>query len=279
MTEKYFMKPNKKAVKMKSSFNRRAVTRVHVAVIAAIIIVAAIIIAYYATHPAPSPSPSPTPTPTSTTTPTPPPAPTPTPENVENVGGKYNVTISLGEKYSEVEYTDEDGNHSGVFLVEMRSGLDWIKVNTPENAIFLCWWDHGYMIKGYAERNIVVRNPSTEILNSVADPSWVTEFEPHERIFDVATAFATTDLTVMMQVIEKYDVTHIFVSHNDFWKAGWIFNAAELEWIDYLESQDSSFEFTDYGKQTMIARLLENRDTNFTLVYEDLEIKVYETAD
>jgi len=31
------------------------------------------------------------------------------PINVENIGGKYNTTISFWEDYAEIEYTDEDG--------------------------------------------------------------------------------------------------------------------------------------------------------------------------
>ncbi len=199
------------------------------------------------------------------------------PTNVEQIGGKYNATISLWEGYGEIEYTDENGKHSEMYFnLEMRNGSDWIRTNTAENATFLCWWDYGHMIKGYAERNVVVRNPSEEIKESVGDPSSITEFDPHERILDVATAFATSNYTEMLRIVEKYNVTHILVCSDDLIKAPWIYQIAGLEWQDHLASQDSISEFTDAGKQTMIARLLENRDTGFTLIYEDEEIKVYE---
>lgn len=198
------------------------------------------------------------------------------PETVENVGGKYNATISLWEDYGELEYTDEGGKHSGMyFMVEMRNALDWIKGNTPENATFLCWWDYGHMIKGYAERNVVVRNPSEETIECVADPGSITEFDPHERVLDVAKAFSTSNSTEMLQIMEKYNVTHIVVCTDDLLKSFWMYKFAGLEPTDYLVPQDSSHEFTDAGMQTMIARLLENRDTGFTLIYEDEEIKVY----
>jgi hypothetical protein len=63
--------------------------------------------------------------------------------NVEHVGGMYNVTISFfKDGHEEIEYTDETGNHSEhYFEPQMRNGLDWIKMNTPEDAVFLCWWD------------------------------------------------------------------------------------------------------------------------------------------
>ncbi|RLE62706.1 MAG: hypothetical protein DRN53_03490 [Thermoprotei archaeon] len=40
----------------------------------------------------------------------------------------------------------------------MRKALEWIKINTPEDSIFLSWWDYGHMIKSYAERHVVIRN-------------------------------------------------------------------------------------------------------------------------
>jgi hypothetical protein len=177
-----------------------------------------------------------------------------------------------------MEYTDEDGTHSEMYFdVEMRSVLDWIRENTPENATFLCWWDYGHMLKGYAERNSVVKNPSKETTWMVVDPSSITEFDSHDRIVDVAIALATNDTDEMSQIVEKYGVTYVLVSVDDLLKAHTFFGVVGLEWTDYLESQDSSFEFTDAGKQTMIARLLENRDTGFTLVYEDQEITIYST--
>jgi len=199
------------------------------------------------------------------------------PLNVENIGGKYNATISFWDDYAKIEYSDEDGKHSRMyFKVEMRSGLDWIRNNTSENATFLCWWDYGHMVKGYTERNVVVRNPSEESKECVKDPSSITEFDPHERILDVATALTTTSFTKMLQIIEKYDVTHILVCTDDLIKATWFFRIAGLEWADYLVSQNSTWEFTDAGMQTMIAKLLDKRAAGrFTLTYEDNEIKVY----
>lgn len=200
------------------------------------------------------------------------------PINVENIGGKYNATISFLEGgWAEIEYTDEDGKHSRMYFnVEMRNGSDWIRTNTPENATYLCWWDYGHMIKGYAERNVVVRNPSEEILESVGDPSSVVEFDPHERIVDVATALTTNNFTEMLQILERYDVTHVLVCSDDLGKVVWFYRIAGLDETEYVSGFEHDQFFTEAGKQTMIAKLLENRDTGFTLIYEDDEIKVYE---
>ena len=200
------------------------------------------------------------------------------PETVENIGGRYNATISLWEGYGELEYTDEDGTHSQMyFMVEMRDGLDWIRTNTPGNATFLCWWDYGHMIKGYAERKVIARNPSEETVECVADPSSITEFDPHERVRDVATALTTSNSSEMLQIMEKYNATHIVMCTDDLMKAPWMYRIAGLDETEYMVLQGTSTEFTEAGEETMIAKLLENRDVDFALIYEDEEIKVYQS--
>ena len=199
------------------------------------------------------------------------------PTNIENVGGKYEATISYYDDNAQIEYRDEEGIHSDMyFMVESRDALDWIKANTPEGSMFLCWWDYGHMIKGFTERNVVIRNPSEEILDTIKDPTGLTEFDSHEQILDVAMALTTDNFAEMTQIIEKYEVTHIFVPSRDVLIAPVLYRVAELDWTDYLEPHDSGFQFTDAGMETMISKLLENRELPFSLIYEDSEIKVYE---
>jgi asparagine N-glycosylation enzyme membrane subunit Stt3 len=203
------------------------------------------------------------------------------PTNIEYVGGRYNVTISFYKSSGgQIEYTDETGNHSEMYFEpQMRTGLDWIKNNTPENAIFLCWWDYGHMIKGYAERNVIARNPSNEWISMVAEGwrSHVTEFDPNEKVVDVAKALATSNSTETLQIMEKYDATYIVIYKDDsplVGKAYWIYKVAGLEPSAYM-TLNSTSGFSSAGMETMIARLQDNRDTGLTLVYQDIAMKVY----
>lgn len=204
------------------------------------------------------------------------------PTSVEYVGGRYNVTLSFYEaNWTEIRYTDETGNHSEqYFELQMRPGLDWIKNNTLENATFLCWWDYGHMIKGYAERNVITRNPSHEWIDMVAiartDPGAIKEFDPNEKVVDVAKALATSNSTETLQIMEKYDATYVAVYKDDLLKDYWMYKVAGLDPMNYLvQLENSTLVPNDAGKQTMISRLLDNRDTGFTLVYQDAVIKVY----
>lgn len=204
------------------------------------------------------------------------------PTSVEYVGGRYNVTLSYYEaNWTEIKYTDETGNHSEqYFETQMRTGLDWIKNNTSENATFLCWWDYGHMIKGYAERNVIARNPSHEWIEMVAiartDPSAIKEFDSNDKVVDVAKALAASNSTETLQIMEKYGATYIVVYKDDLAKAYWMYKVAGLDPMNYrVQLQNSTWVLNEAAKQTMISRLLDNRDTGFTLVYQDVSMKVY----
>jgi hypothetical protein len=103
------------------------------------------------------------------------------------------------------------------------------------------------------------------------------------RFFIIITVFwdqkicarTSSNFTEASQIIEKYGVTHIFVCFDDMMKVGWMFKAVGLEPADYVLFRNSIQEFTDAGRETMVAKLLENRDTGFDLIYEDEEILIY----
>jgi asparagine N-glycosylation enzyme membrane subunit Stt3 len=205
----------------------------------------------------------------------------PFPMSVENIGGKYNAVVTHWADHNQLAYTDETGHHvSNYFDDNMKTGLNWINSSTPENSTFLCWWDYGHMIKAVGERNVVVRNPSHEINNSVADPNGIKEFDPNEKILDVASALTTDNQSKTVQIMGKYNATYIMIGQNDIVKAVWMFKIAGLNYTDYIANPGPNMSFTELGKDTMIARLLDNRDTGgFTLVYHDDQMKIYKIPD
>jgi asparagine N-glycosylation enzyme membrane subunit Stt3 len=204
----------------------------------------------------------------------------PIPTSVDNIGGKYSAVVTLWTDHAQLTYTDETGQHNSTYFDNnMKPGLNWINISTPMNATFLCWWDYGHMIKAVGERNVIVRNPSNEILNSIADPSGLKEFDSNKKILDVASALTTDNQSKTTQIMEKYNATYIMVGKNDLVNSVWFFKISGLNYTDYLVNQGPSLGFTDLGQDTMIARLLSNRDTDpFTLVYGDQEMKIYKLA-
>ncbi len=200
--------------------------------------------------------------------------------SADNIGGKYNAVVTKWTDHTQLTYVDETGQHvSNYFEDKMKPGLNWIKRSTPENATFLCWWDYGHMVKAVGERNVIVRNPSQNITASIADPSTIKEFDSNEKIFDVASALATSNASETMQIMAKYNATYILVVPKDLANSAWFFKTAGLNYTDYLASQGTGLVFTDLGRNTMIARLLDNRDTVFTLVYHDDQMKIFKVPD
>ncbi len=197
----------------------------------------------------------------------------PFPTSAENTIGKYNAYVTHWPDRTQFGYTDETGQHKlDYFEDDMQPGFNWIKTSTPADATFLSWWDYGHMIKAMGERNVVIRNPSPEILDSVGNPSSVGEFDPYEKIVDVAQAFSADNESQTVEIMVKYNATYLMVGKDDLVKSSWIFRIAGLNSADYVGKQG----LTDLGKDTMLARLFDNRDTGpFSIVYQDQEMKIY----
>ena len=79
--------------------------------------------------------------------------------------------------------------------------LEWIKLNTPENAIIASWWDYGYFITTLSERTTLVDNATlstkkiekmAQMLMSSPDESWYILKEMNADY--VVTFFAATDI-------------------------------------------------------------------------------------
>lgn len=208
----------------------------------------------------------------------------------EYVGGKYECRIGItgedprGFEVGKLFYVKDGVEHEGYFNAYLRDALDWIKAHTPENALFLNWWDYGHMIVGYAERESVIRNPSQEALVSVKDASEFKELAPHEMIVDVAKALTTTNENETLEIMSKYGATYILVTAEDGkGKPYWIFHFAGLNFTNYMNTSwqpsISAFDpnqYNELGKQTVIYRILINAEIQgLTQIYSDENVRVY----
>jgi len=213
-------------------------------------------------------------------------------DHIEDLGGKYNASITVYKgssslagrtyHYGEINYLKDGKNHSGYYSPEYKDAFDWMRLNTPENATILCWWDYGHMVVGYAERKTVVANPSPQTLYMVANSSLVKEFSNHEMLVDVADSFTTSDPNRTISIMERYGADYILVTDSEKVKAPWIFNVSGLDSRQYLTpSEFTEEDFTGDGKTTMIYRLLFKVEVpgSLQLVYEDDYLRIYKRVE
>jgi asparagine N-glycosylation enzyme membrane subunit Stt3 len=200
---------------------------------------------------------------------------------IENANSDDNVTSdpAASQEIGEIEYTDETGTHLVDFFNDSTDCFDWIKTNTPKDAVFLCWFDYGYSILGYAERNVIIKNPSQESLETITYLTGrpVYEFDSHDKILDVSRALITNNSDETIELMQKYAATYVFVHKNDPQKMVWPAALLELDYGAYAICKEPNGTFVPSPalSQTVLYQLSQDGATGFTLVYQGEAGKVY----
>lgn len=99
--------------------------------------------------------------------------------------------------------------------------FQWIKNNTPENAVFLSWWDYGDLIRVFAQREALISDPCSrpKCLETLSDDEKdVFRYEDDEKFSDVVKFF-TSDEDEAYKIAKKYGADYVFVTYEDFPKS------------------------------------------------------------
>jgi hypothetical protein len=209
--------------------------------------------------------------------------------NEEYLGGKYEAKVLIKGTHldfdaGEITYTKEGEEHKGFYISYLNPALNLFvkdEEKIPEDAVFLNWWDYGHMIVGYGERESVLKNPSEEALDSVIDPEGIVEFDPHDRLVDVARALTAIDVDTTKSIMDRYGAKYLLITTEDGGsKASWIFQYSGLNSTEYVGATSMTFNYKDYtdlGKETTIYRLLsESIVDDLTRIYSDDYVKIFE---
>lgn len=72
----------------------------------------------------------------------------------------FHCTWVTSEAYSSPSIVLSARSHDGgrIIFDDFREAYYWLKMNTPENARVMSWWDYGYQITAMANRTILVDN-------------------------------------------------------------------------------------------------------------------------
>jgi dolichyl-diphosphooligosaccharide--protein glycosyltransferase len=136
--------------------------------------------------------------------------------------------------------------------------LEWIKMNTPENAVFASWWDYGYWIQTMGERASLADNSTVNdhIIKNIArmflsspDDGWkmLQEMQADYVIVYVATQRLSGD----------YDGNSLYVLNGggDESKISWFMRIGDVELSKYLES-DGRTGTSYFWNETLLGKMI-----------------------
>lgn len=125
---------------------------------------------------------------------------------------------------------------SQILIDDYREAYYWLRMNTPEDAKIMSWWDYGYQIGGMADRTTLVDNNTWN----------------NTHIATVGKAMSSPE-NVSYEILRQHDVDYVLVifggvigySGDDINKFLWMVRIAEGIWPDEIKERDY---FTERGE-------------------------------
>ncbi|UCD03598.1 MAG: hypothetical protein JSW73_03600 [Candidatus Woesearchaeota archaeon] len=196
------------------------------------------------------------------------------------------VTVDQSYELAHFNYTKDNETFTSIKYEDMAPAVEWIRQNTPEDAVFLNWWDYGHIIRGQAEREAIVWEPSKEILFTVARYAAMSNEErekvecpqcnPHDRILDVVNALIAEDASETIEIMSKYNATYLLVRWEDKHKSYVIFLISDKDPADYVTEY---YEPKEAALSTTLFRAINSEDIEgFELVYSDDSVNIYQKS-
>ncbi|KAJ3850695.1 oligosaccharyl transferase STT3 subunit [Lentinula lateritia] len=144
--------------------------------------------------------------------------------------------------------TNPDGSQH--IIDDYREAYYWLRMNTPQDAVVMSWWDYGYQIAGMADRVTLVDNNTWN----------------NTHIATVGKAMSSPE-EVAYPILRKHDVDYVLVifggllgySGDDINKFLWMVRIAQGVWPD--EIQEPNY-FTPQGEYRVDDRASEAMKTS-----------------
>jgi dolichyl-diphosphooligosaccharide---protein glycosyltransferase len=135
--------------------------------------------------------------------------------------------------------------------------LEWIKLNTPENAVIASWWDYGYWIQTMGERASLADNSTTNdhiikniahMLLSMPDDSW-------NMLQKMDADYVLIFLSAQKINDNSEEKLYVLGGGGDESKVMWFARIAGLPTEKYLKSD--GFTGTNYfNEQTILGKMI-----------------------
>jgi len=135
--------------------------------------------------------------------------------------------------------------------------LEWIKLNTPENAVIASWWDYGYWIQTMAERTTFIDN-STLIDSRIKHMAKILMGTPNDSwnmLKEMNADYVLVFLSAQKINNDPNDELYILRGGGDESKVVWFARIAELPVGNYVNSD--GITGTNYFKeQTLLGKMI-----------------------
>jgi dolichyl-diphosphooligosaccharide--protein glycosyltransferase len=133
--------------------------------------------------------------------------------------------------------------------------LEWIKLNTPENAVIASWWDYGYWIQTMAERASLADNSTTNdhIIQNIARMLLSTPDDSWNMLQKMDADYVLVFLSA--QKIDDNSELYVLGGGGDESKVTWFARIAEFSTEKYLKS-DGITGTNYFNEQTMLGKMI-----------------------
>jgi len=135
--------------------------------------------------------------------------------------------------------------------------LEWIKLNTPENAVIASWWDYGYWIQTMAERASLSDNSTTHtsIIQNIARMFLSTPDDSWNMLKEMNADYVVIFLSAQKINDNLEDKLYVLGGGGDESKVMWFTQIAELPTEKYLEF-DRITGTNYFYEQTMLGKMI-----------------------
>ena len=133
--------------------------------------------------------------------------------------------------------------------------LEWIKLNTPENAVIASWWDYGYWIQTMAERASLADNSTihTFIIQNIARMLLSTPNDSWNMLKEMDADYVL--VFVSAQKINNDSELYVLGGGGDESKILWFARIAEFPAEKYLKF-DAITGTNYFNEQTMLGKMI-----------------------
>ncbi|TAK24261.1 MAG: hypothetical protein EPO37_02405, partial [Nitrosarchaeum sp.] len=121
--------------------------------------------------------------------------------------------------------------------------MEWIKNNTPKDAVIASWWDYGYWISTLGERATIADNSTlnTSIIEKLAKMFFSSPEEGWRMLTDMQADYIVVFISGQRLAVDNEDqALYILQGGGDESKKQWFIRIAEKPMEQYLQSDGAS---------------------------------------